>query len=327
MMTRYDPSVNTLRGTVACFAAGVAGADAVTVLPFDEFVGEAVSERGRRLARNTQSVLAMESHLASVVDPAGGSWYVERRTDEVAAAAWATFQEVERTGGFRAAVVAGVVDEALATTRAARQGDLDHRRRPITGVSEFPNIAEPPAPSWPNRPTAARGADGLAEGVSGVHCGKLPRWRWAEGFESLRQRVDAATGTGERPIVMLATLGRPAAFTARAMFAQNFFAVAGVGTRSGPISDNVVEVANAFTEALGAGAGAVCICSSDAVYAEQGAALAKALTAAGASRVYLVGPPGDQLGELREAGVTHTIAAGDDARAALTDLVDHLGIP
>lgn len=327
MMTRYDPSVNTLRGTVACFAAGVAGADAVTVLPFDEFVGEAVSERGRRLARNTQSVLAMESHLASVVDPAGGSWYVERRTDDVAAAAWATFQQVERTGGFRAAVVAGVVDEALATTRAARQGDLDHRRRPITGVSEFPNIAEPPAPPWPNRPTAARGADGLAEGVSGVHCGGLSRRRWAEGFESLRQRVDAATGTGERPIVMLATLGRPAAFTARAMFAQNFFAVAGVGTRSGPISDNVVEVANAFTEALGAGAGAVCICSSDAVYAVQGAALAKALTAAGASRVYLVGPPGDQLGELREAGVTHTIAAGDDARAALADLVDHLGIP
>ena len=87
MMTRYDPWVNALRSTVACFAAGVAGADAVTVLPHDDLLG--AGELGRRVARNTQSILVAESHLAEVVDPAGGSWYVERFTDQLAEAAWA----------------------------------------------------------------------------------------------------------------------------------------------------------------------------------------------------------------------------------------------
>ena len=89
MMTAYDPWVNVLRSTVACFAAGIAGADAITVLPHDHVRGAEATELGRRIARNTQSILLEESHLADVVDPAGGSWYVERYTDQLADAAWA----------------------------------------------------------------------------------------------------------------------------------------------------------------------------------------------------------------------------------------------
>src|SRR2546423_13379648 len=91
-----------LRGRVACFAAGVGGADAITVLPFDTAIGRP-DAFGRRIARNTQSILLEESTVASVVDPAGESWYVESLTGELARAAWSWFTEIERAGGMLAA--------------------------------------------------------------------------------------------------------------------------------------------------------------------------------------------------------------------------------
>ena len=106
MMTAYDPWVNALRSTVACFAAGIAGADAITVLPHDHLRGDAATELGRRIGRNTQSILLEESHLDEVIDPAGGSWFVERYTGELAGAAWAFTQEIEAAGGFTAAAPA-----------------------------------------------------------------------------------------------------------------------------------------------------------------------------------------------------------------------------
>ena len=95
MMTLRDPYVNMLRTTVAAFAAGVAGADAVTVLPFDAAIG-VPDVLGRRVARNTQALLLEESHVAAVIDPAGGSWYVESLTDSLAQAGWAVFRPSKR---------------------------------------------------------------------------------------------------------------------------------------------------------------------------------------------------------------------------------------
>ncbi|MEC4021167.1 methylmalonyl-CoA mutase family protein, partial [Streptomyces sp. H27-D2] len=141
MMSSRDPWVNMLRTTVACLGAGVGGADAVTVLPFDAALG-LPDAFARRIARNTSSILIEESHLARVIDPAGGSWYVERLTDELAQAGWAWFQEIERSGGQAAALRSGLIAERLASTWASRSEDLAHRREPITGVSEFPNLAE-----------------------------------------------------------------------------------------------------------------------------------------------------------------------------------------
>ena len=117
MMTAYDPWVNTLRSTVACFAAGIAGADAVTVLPHDHVRGDAATELGRRIGRNTQSILLEESHLDEVLDPAGGSWFVESYTDQLADAAWALVQEIEAAGGFR-------------SRRGERPPGRTHRRDP-----------------------------------------------------------------------------------------------------------------------------------------------------------------------------------------------------
>lgn len=186
MMTRRDPWVNMLRTTLACLGAGVGGADSVTVLPFDHALG-LPDAFARRIARNTSTILMEESHLARVIDPAGGSWYVERLTTELADAAWAFFQEIERAGGQAAALGSGLIGERLAATWAARSKDLARRKEPVTGVSEFPHLAER---------LVERKAAPAADGASGG----LPTVRRDEAFEALRARSDAHLAeTGKRP--------------------------------------------------------------------------------------------------------------------------------
>ncbi|MFD5349227.1 methylmalonyl-CoA mutase subunit beta, partial [Streptomyces anulatus] len=215
MMTRRDPWVNMLRTTLATLGAGVGGADSVTVLPFDHALG-LPDAFARRIARNTSTILMEESHLARVIDPAGGSWYVERLTDELASAAWAFFQETERAGGLTAALRSGTVAERLAATWAARSAKLARRKEPITGVSEFPQPGERPVEREP-APDAYAGAPG-----------GLPRVRRDEAFEALRARSDAhLAATGSRPKVFVAALGPAAAPTPRATIALNLLGAGG----------------------------------------------------------------------------------------------------
>lgn len=168
MMTRRDPWVNMLRTTLACFAAGVGGADAVTVRPFDAAIG-LPDAFARRIARNTQSILLEESRVAGVIDPAGGSWYVERHTDELAKAGWAVFQEVERAGGIAAALDSGLVEERIAAVRDSRTARLDAGEEAITGVTVFPNSDEKPLTRTPEPAPPSGG---------------LPHVRYAEPFEA-----------------------------------------------------------------------------------------------------------------------------------------------
>lgn len=303
MLTAYDPWVNLLRDTVACFAAGVGGADSITVLPYDELIDRPDRELGRRLARNTQSILAMESNLGRVADPGAGSAYVEALTAGLAAAGWAFFQEIEAAGGFVAAVDNGSLAGRFAATWAARERNLDSRKDPITGVSEFPNIDEP-APAI----VAAHGTEG-----SPVH-------RRAERFEELRAAVDAS---GLKPTVFLAAVGTPAQSTARITFAKNFFEVAGIRTINGPDTADPAAIAAAFTAS---GASTACLCSSDPTYAEHGVAVTEALRAAGAERIYVAGRPRDVMDALTAAGVTGSIYVGCDVHATLADLARDLGV-
>ncbi|WP_394814697.1 methylmalonyl-CoA mutase family protein [Streptomyces millisiae] len=303
MMTRRDPWVNMLRTTVAALAAGTGGADSVTVLPFDEALG-LPDAFARRIARNTSAILLAESHLGRVVDPAGGSWYVERLTDELARAGWAWFQEVERAGGQAAALRSGLVGDRLAEEWARRGRRLATRREPITGVSEFAN----PGERLPKRaPAPARAGGGL------------PRVRRDEAFEALRARADEARAAGVEPRVFLAALGPVAAHTARAGFAANLFQAAGIEPVHEPVSVDADTVAAAFGAS---GAPVACLCSDDARYAEQAAAVAAALKAAGARRVLLAGRPGEREAEYRAAGVDTFVFVGVDAVAVLSALLD-----
>ncbi|MFC0602394.1 methylmalonyl-CoA mutase small subunit [Streptomyces palmae] len=307
MMTRRDPWVNMLRTTVAALGAGVGGADAVTVLPFDSALG-LPDDFARRIARNTSTILLEESHLARVIDPAGGSWYVERLTDELAHAAWAWFQEIEGAGGMAQALASGFVADRLAATWQRRSRDLARRKEPITGVSEFPHLAEQPVEREPAPAPPAGG---------------LPRVRRDEAFEALRARSDAALAAhGNRPRIFLAALGPAAAHTARASFAANLFRSGGIEAIQ-PASADAESVAEAFAAS---GAEVACLCSSDAVYAEQAARVAERLKAAGARRVYLAGRPGDRQEEYERAGVDAFVFAGCDAVAVLTSALDTLGV-
>ncbi|MDS4074165.1 MAG: methylmalonyl-CoA mutase subunit beta, partial [Defluviicoccus sp.] len=143
MMTTRDAWVNMLRTTVSCFAAAVGGADAVVVQPFNTALG-VPDELGLRVARNTHIVLAEESNIAKVIDPAGGSWYVESRTDELARAAWNEFQGIEKAGGIAQVLTDGTLAAAIAKAWSEREAGIAKRRDPVTGVSEFPNIGEAP---------------------------------------------------------------------------------------------------------------------------------------------------------------------------------------
>ncbi|MGP3638382.1 methylmalonyl-CoA mutase family protein, partial [Streptomyces sp. 24-1644] len=303
MMTRRDPWVNMLRTTLACLGAGVGGADSVTVLPFDHALG-LPDAFARRIARNTSTILMEESHLARVIDPAGGSWYVERLTAELAAAAWEFFQEIERAGGQAAALRSGMAGERLAATWAARSRNLARRKEPVTGVSEFPNLAEPPVEREP-APAAASG-------------GGLPKVRRDEAFEALRTRSDAhVTASGARPTVFLAALGPAATHTARASFASNLFRAGGIEPVHDPVSVDASTVAAAFAAS---GATVACLCSSDALYAEQADSVAAALKAAGAGQVLLAGRPGEYT------GVDGHVFAGCDVVAVLSSVLDRMGV-
>ncbi|MGV9500383.1 methylmalonyl-CoA mutase family protein [Streptomyces sp. NPDC003642] len=292
MMTRRDPWVNMLRTTIATLAAGAGGADAVTVLPFDHALG-LPDGFARRIARNTSTILIEESHLARVIDPAGGSWYVERLTDELAHAGWEFFQRVERLGGMAAALRSGDVERDLAETWRARSAKLAKRREPVTGVSEFPFLAEKPVvrESAPEQPS-----------------GGLPRVRRDEAFEALRARSDAhLAATGSRPRIHLAALGPAAAHTARLTFASNLFQAGGIEPVTG----------GTFADS---GASEAVLCSSDALYEEQAAARAAELKEAGASHVFLAGRPGEY------PGVDAYVFAGCDAVAVLSATLDRMGV-
>jgi methylmalonyl-CoA mutase len=311
MMTRYDPWVNLLRGTIACFAAGAGGADAITVEPYDLLIdATVVSDLGRRLARNTHIVLMEESHSAKVVDPAGGSWYVESLTESLARESWRFMQAIESDGGMVPALRSGLVAERIESTWRQRMARLSTREETITGVSDFPNAEERLPASIPVQQNASSG---------------LPRRRYSGDFEALRERSDAYERTsGVRPQILLVTLGAPADFTARLTYAKSFFAVAGIDTPVVAL-DGRSEKSD-VDSAIGA-AQIACLCSSDERYVEMGIAAAHALAVAGTKRIYLAAKRTDKLSALEDAGVDEFIGVGCDVLEVLRGALDVLGIP
>jgi len=331
MFTRHDPHVNVLRATIAGFAGAVGGVDAITVLPFDARLG-GDDPLARRVARNLQIVLAEESNLGRVADPGGGAFYVERLTAELAAAGWATFQEIERSGGVVAAIESGALPTTIGETVAARAAKTAKRREAITGVSEFANLADAP-PVEPDLAAAAEaaaadwraGAALLADPVARGE-GPLALSPVAAPFEALRDASDDyAARHGAPPSIFLANIGALAAFTARATFAANAFAAGGIavaGAGEAGYADPVAAV-EAFRAS---GAAVACICGSDAGYGDHAAAFAAALKAAGAKQVWLAGRGGAEEAALRAAGVDDFLFMGGDILAALTSVHTAIGV-
>lgn len=308
MMTQRDPWVNMLRCTLAAFGAGVGGADSLLVFPFDVAIDggfpDVATSFARRIARNTQLLLLEESHVGRVLDPAGGSWFVEDLTQRLAEQAWEQFQAIEKHGGFTQArdFIAGQIAEVA----ARRTDDIAHRRTAITGVNEFPNLTEAPLPQSDST-------------YSPLAAGKLVRY--AAEFEALRDRSDAYLArTGSRPQVLLLPLGPLAENNIRATFASNLLASGGIEAIN-PGTVDADGIASAVADA-GSPSAAV-ICGTDKRYQDEASDVVQAARGAGITRVYLAGP--DKAVADAEHQPDQFLTAKINAVEALSDLLTRLG--
>ncbi|MET0405857.1 MAG: methylmalonyl-CoA mutase family protein [Cystobacter sp.] len=307
--TQRDPWVNILRATSESFAAVVGGADSVSTSPFDEAIGTP-DESARRIARNTQLILRDESSLNRVADPAGGSYYLEQLTGEIARAAWAELRRIEALGGMSRALITGDVARVLAETRAARDKAVRTRRLPIVGVSEFPHLGEL-AVRREARPLAPEQTP--------------PRTaRFAETFEALRDASDRYLAAhGSRPRAFMANLGTVAEHTARATWIVNALAVGGIEAQEHHGFPDAAAAASLFA---GSGAALAVIAGPDALYPEWVPTLCAELRARGARVVAVAGRPGEHEAAFRAAGVDVFLFAGADLFALLSSLHQQLGV-
>ena len=317
MMTRRDADVNMLRMTVAVAAAGLGGADAIAALPHTAALG-LPDAFARRIARNTQLILLEESNLYRVADPAAGSGAIEDQTGKLCAAAWTQFQEIDAAGGAWAALESGLIQKNVAAVRTERQKAAARRKHALTGTSDYPNLGEKPAAVLNVAKVATPKETAAVKSIE-----PLPSIRLAEPFEALRDASDRVLKkSGARPKVFLANLGKVSDFTARAMFAKNFYEAGGI---EAPANDGFKDRAAMIAAFKASGAKLACLCSSDKVCAEQAVDAAKALIQAGAI-VHYAGRPGDLEAALQQAGVKACIFMGCDAVSTLQAAHDILGV-
>ena len=360
--TKLDPHVNMLRVTTEALSAVLGGCDSLHIAPFDAVAGTS-DELSRRTARNVHTLLAEEFSLTQTADAAGGSWYVEKLTDELARKAWALFQDIERRGGFAAALRAGLPQQLVREAAAEKTDAVGKRRLGLVGTNLFPNLKEkpmatrvtavhasgsatavplpslPPGAGWPARfeamITAARGGSGLAQlanlsPAAGLPVQMIPPaapWRASAGFENLRAAsATFAQRTGQRPRVFLAKIGPLAQHKARADFAAGFFATGGFEL----LAKQTFDTAEAAAAAAGASGAAIAVlCSTDETYPALVPAFAAAAKAArpGGLTVILAGLPAEpaMVAAYRAAGVDEFIHVRANVHDLLAQLLKQIG--
>ncbi len=365
VLTLRDPYVNLLRNTVACFAAGIGGAEAITSVPFDSVAGSP-DAMSRRVARNTVLVLQEEAHLHRVIDPAGGSWYLDWLTDQVADKAWGIFQDVERGGGMLPAIQTGWVAQQIDSAFAPRAKNLGRRKEGITGVSEFPNVGEPPVvrPAPDRIGLRAAATQRLASARRASPALTAMTWasqRVATAIDAAEQgasigQLARALGFHTEPTVVPPLTPHPFAEPFEELRAASDSWQAARGKRPrvflasmGPVTHHTARATYAknFFEAGGfevigndgfrdadaatkaftdSGASVAVICSSDKLYPEVVPRVAPRLRAAGARSVVLAGNPGANEAAWRGAGVDRFIFIKCDVLATLREMLREEGV-
>ncbi|MFO7874874.1 MAG: methylmalonyl-CoA mutase family protein [Bacteroidales bacterium] len=300
--TIYDPYVNMLRTTTEAMAASIAGADSITVKPFDDCFRKP-DAFSLRMARNQQTILKYEAYFNKVADPAAGSYYVENLTHSIAKAAWELFLETEDKGGFLEAVSSGFIRSSIESTCQKRDMDIAMRKRVFVGTNQYANPEERMLDKV--EPTAK-----LSD-ISG-----LRPYRGAQPFEALRMAVENHAQKGfEIPTVFMFTYGNPVMRKARATFSGNFFGVAGYH-----IIDNLgfPDIESGVKAALEAKAHIVVLCSSDDEYPDMAPAASEIKKKAPNTQVVVAGNPKAHIDTLREAGVEDFIHIRTNALETLT---------
>ncbi len=304
----YDPYVNMLRSTTEAMSSAVAGADSISVLPFDNAFKKA-DDFGYRIARNQQLLLKEESYLDKIVDPAAGSYYIENLTNEICKGAWEHFLKVEEAGGFCQALRAGLVQDEVMETARKRDLDIATRKTTIVGTNQYPNLLEKMGDKVG---AETQKGCGCCCGEQGDEVKVLRPYRGAEAFEELRLQTERAA---HRPKVFLLTYGNLTMRKARSGFATNFFGVAGY-----EIIDNLgFDTPEAGAKAaLEAQADVVVLCSSDDEYAELTEPVCKLLKGKVKSLV-LAGFPKEMVDTYRGYGIDEFIHVKTNALQCLQE--------
>ncbi|MDF9295603.1 methylmalonyl-CoA mutase family protein [Geobacillus stearothermophilus] len=359
--TVYDPYVNMLRAGAEAFAAVVGGADGVHVSPFDEALGLA-DEFSRRIARNTQLILLEEAHVANVIDPAGGSYYVETLTAKLAEEAWKLFQRVEEKDGMAKALEDGFVQTEVEAVAKRRLDRVKTRKEKIVGTNVYANLEETPvekpkqdaanvAPpldekrvadirstlvsgNWVEaaigaarrRATAREIAAALADGNTSIRIAPIRAWRLAEPFERLRKAAEKhAERTGSRLSVHLINIGPLVRHQARADFIAGLFAAGGVAAER---SDGFASVAEAVEWVQSTNGTHYIVCGADDDYPAFVPALAEAFKQAKPNaKLYVAGKPPEELERTyADAGVDGSIHLGSNAYDVIVAFLTERGV-
>ncbi len=304
--TAYDPYVNMLRGTTEAMSAALSGVVSLEVLPFNHSY-EKADAFSKRIARNVELLLKHESHFDQVVDPAGGSYYIENLTDSIANEAWKLFLDVESKGGYCAAFEAGFIVDTVKASSAKKDKNIATRREILLGANQYPNFTETASEALTAEAVTRQSSEG----------NKLTPYRGSMAFEQMRFEVDKA---GKELKAFMLTCGNLGMARARAQFACNFFACAGIKVMDNTYFKSIEEGVEA---ALESGAQIVVVCSSDDDYATAAPQIKELL--AGRAILVVAGAPACAA-ELEAQGISNFINVKSNVLETLKFYLKEMGI-
>ena len=304
--TVYDPYVNMLRGTTEAMSATIAGVHSLEVTPFDAAF-ENPTEFSKRIARNVELLLKNESHFDQVVDPAGGSYYVENLTQSIAAEAWKLFLEIEEKGGYTEAYKAGFIAERIKASAAAKDKNIATRRQILLGANQYPNFTEVAGKEITAESVTRKQAEGNV----------LVPYRGAMAFEEMRLHVDRS---GKEPKAFMLTCGNLGMARARSQFSCNFFACAGIKVIDNTYFKSIEEGVKAALESK---AQIVVVCASDDDYAETAPKIKELL---GGKAILVVAGAPACAPELEAQGITNFINVKSNVLETLKFYLKEMGI-
>ncbi|MCD8274061.1 MAG: acyl-CoA mutase large subunit family protein [Alistipes sp.] len=304
--TVYDPYVNMLRGTTEAMSAAIGGVYSLEVTPFDASF-ENPTEFSKRIARNVELLLKHESHFDQVVDPAGGSYYIENLTQSIAAEAWKLFLEIEEKGGYSEAYKAGFIAERIKASAAAKDKNIATRRQILLGANQYPNFTEVAGKEITAESVTRRQAEG---NVLVPYCGAMA-------FEEMRLHVDRS---GKEPKAFMLTCGNLGMARARSQFSCNFFACAGIKVIDNTYFKSIEEGVKAALESK---AQIVVVCASDDDYAE---AAPKVKELLGGKAILVVAGAPACAPELEAQGIKNFINVKSNVLETLKFYLKEMGI-
>ena len=304
--TVYDPYVNMLRGTTEAMSAAIGGVYSLEVTPFDASF-ENPTEFSKRIARNVELLLKHESHFDQVVDPAGGSYYIENLTQSIAAEAWKLFLEIEEKGGYTEAYKAGFIAERIKASAAAKDKNIATRRQILLGANQYPNFTEVAGKEITAESVTRKQAEGNV----------LVPYRGAMAFEEMRLQVDRS---GKEPKAFMLTCGNLGMARARSQFSCNFFACAGIKVIDNTYFKSIEEGVKAALESK---AQIVVVCASDDDYAEAAPKIKELL---GGKAILVVAGAPACAPELEAQGITNFINVKSNVLETLKFYLKEMGI-